>query len=182
MTRKPLFGLVALLIAVPASLPAQENPDRPLVNAMGYLVRDGGRWSAENAGFDAERNPWKTFGYQFSWVFDSSAVRLIIDGHRANGRRDVFWELLAVWNPVRRVIEVTQIGRGGTLLRGQLTFLEDGREEIHLSGARGDGTWLEFKDVSTRIDDSSFRTVALDLREGRWVPRPGMLWRRVPAA
>jgi hypothetical protein len=174
------FAVVALAFAAtPVRLQAQQDPPKPLIAAMDYLVRDGGAWEAENPRFDAETNPWRTFGYQLTWVFDSAAVRWIIDGRLADGRRGVFWELLGVWNPIKGAVDFVQIGQDGTMLRGMLSVREDGRQEIHLAGPRGNGSWLEFRDMSTRVDDNAFQTTPEDLKDGHWVPRPGLFWKRV---
>lgn len=155
---------------------------RRLEQYMGYFLRDGGRWVADNPAYEAGGTAPMRFGYEYRWDFHQTVVRNTIYGMLENDVRVDFAESVFAWNPKVGKVEQFLFGNGGGIGRGFENHLADDLIEADFVWEPVTGERLELKDRVRITGPDSFdnETLARD-ENGQWTIRPygKLVYRRV---
>lgn len=161
----------------PADATTVHTPEhQKYLDRVAWLLEDGGRWSAENPSYDAQREgSIRSFGYAYSEGYAPGVIRLKITG-RAGDKNYLFWDGFYYWHPVRNNMEYVSQGTGGAIARGASVDPEftlvfevitpDGKVELH-------------RDEERRNGDDEFTSIGLRYGEEGWKEQQRLTWRRV---
>lgn len=181
-SKSAVFFLLLLAIVMSSSSQLDGLPvagENVLARHFEYLLRDGGRWLADNPEHQPGGESPASYGYAFTASLNQRLVRNIISGHFEDGKSVAYWECLAVWHPVQQKIVLYQFGAGGQVGEGEETRLDDQRSRVTMTLTPVDGEPLTFRDLSTITGPDSFDTVTEFLVDGEWQVRQRLSWRRV---
>lgn len=178
--RRGLLSLVLLCAATTVGV-GQATQDstaewRGFLERKEYMLRDGGRWTAQNPKHDPKQEGSPVaFGYVFTEGYGPSSVRLRITG-AVGDKNYLYWEGAYFWHPVENRVRYYSLGTGGAVAagasidaEGALVFdiiFPDGRLEVH-------------RDTERRVGPDEFVSTSYKLAEGVWTLNQSLTWRRV---
>lgn len=174
-----LLAIIAAALPLTAQMPdsAAASPELQAYRTrQAWLLRDGGKWSAENPTFDAaaEGSP-RSFGYEYARGWAPDVTRLKITG-RAGDKTYLYWDGFYYWHPVKnRLVYVAQ-GTGGAIAAGESV---DGEGTLAFEIILPDGTVALHRDEDTKLHDDAFESRSYRYTTTGWTPNQTLTWRRV---
>lgn len=165
--------------AAPAEDPAAAGRQK-LIDSHQYLLRDGGRWRADNPRHVAGADTPARFGYAFDWAMDRAAVMARIFMIYEDGREVTTWRGLTAWDPETGEVVLFNVSKDGDVARGVYHDLGGGSSEILLDIAAAGGGGYQIRDVSSEVGPDEF-TSETHVRpaDGEWQKISAMTWKRV---
>ncbi|MDH3496863.1 MAG: hypothetical protein OER21_08880 [Gemmatimonadota bacterium] len=156
---------------------AAASPEHQAYRAkQAWLLRDGGKWSADNPTFDstAEGSP-RSFGYQFTQGWGADVMRLKITG-RVGEKTYLYWDGFYYWHPVKNRLMYVAQGTGGAIAAGESV---DAAGTLAFEIITPDGTVALHRDGDTRLSDEAFQSQSFRYTASGWTPNQTLTWRRV---
>lgn len=130
------WGTAILLFACCA--PAMAGT--PLARHMQLMATDGDQWVTPNPGYDPDQGGPKDFGLTFEVAPDGAHATGQLAGITADGRRAIYWTLIALYNPVTEKVVTQQIGWDGALLYGEVPLQPGAKQIIDMLHHKADGS------------------------------------------
>lgn len=104
---------VAVLYA-PAAPAATDSIPSWFRHHMEELTRGSGRWTADNAGFIAQNEPWDHYGLEWTWGLGRQTVKGRLYATKDGKDVGSLFEYRILWHPGERQAMVFQYGSDGT--------------------------------------------------------------------
>lgn len=177
-SRRAVSAWAALVLLAGVAAAAGETP---LERHMRRSLTDGDQWTTPNPEHDPEQGGVEAYGLTFELSPDRSHVAGELVGIDAEGKRTLYWTLLAFYNPVTEKVVTQQIGWNGALLAGEVPVQPGPVQVVDMVHYNPDGS-LGFSRHENRFE-SSDRHVSRVLEPkggGEWAERQSWVWTREP--
>lgn len=143
------------------------------------LAGGSGQWTADNAEFKSEAEPWDAYGLEWTWGLGHRSVKgrlyVIRDGKDAGS----LFEYWILWDPGARQAMLIQYGSDGTYGVGVIE--PDGTD-----GTAVEQTFYQPDGATTRVKHTDRHTgdvrvvQSFDWVDGAWRPRRLYHWKQAP--
>lgn len=153
----------------------------PLEQHMQRMLTNGDEWRTPNPGYQRGQDVPEAFGLTFELAEDRSHVTGQLTGIHDDGRRAVYWTLLAMYNPVTERVITQQIGWNGAYLYGEIPVQPGPVQVVDMTHFKKDGT-LDYSRHENRFE-SQERHISLVYApdgQGGWKQTQAWEWRRHP--
>ena len=156
-------------------VPEENSAAAMLEEKMGFFVRDGGKWRAENPTYKTGSTAPKFQAYHFQWALNKSLIRNTIHGIYDNGERRDWVETVFRWNPIIGKVEQYLYVTGGGVGYGTEDKLGGGIFESDIGVSKAlHAPMVRLKDWVKVTGRDSFENATYELNlEGKWIIQPG---------
>lgn len=174
-----IFLAIATCITSIATCTAQSKELQAFQGQMDVLLRDGGRWRAENRKFDAQdEGSARYFGYEFQKGVSPTTLKLKITGYLPRQSQwAVYWDGYYAWDSKMMKVIYTSAGADGSSVSGNSEFVDANRLDLVLTLVKSDGTIEEHKDTQRLVGDKLV-SESMVKKSGKWEPNNSLTWVR----
>lgn len=172
------WGLALLILAGGGAASADPAPAW-FLEEIAALTGGTGRWTADNAKYQSDQEPYETYGMVWTASFDGTTMTGRLFGMKGGKETGAFWEFRQYWDPDRNEAVLMQFGWGGAVGIGVLRRDGDvtrSDQVFHTPGAasRRTGHRSSFPEPDIHVTES------FDIEGEAWKPRRSYTWKRTP--
>lgn len=173
--------LLALLAVAPLlTAPAASEPPAWYLDEVKMLTAETGRWTADNAEYRSENEPFEAYVVEWTSGFDGATMTGLLFGVKDGAATPALWEFRQYWHPGREEAVLEQFGWGGAIGAGVMARERDTTITDQMF-YQGDGAARREGHRSMLPDPKTHVTESFDIVDGVWKPRRRYVWKLQPA-